>query len=535
MRKRLLAATTVVAATMLFVTGCTSDPAPAPEATGPTSANVYLYQKPVSFNPLKSAQGAEQLTMSLVFDNLLTTNPDFEFEPRLAESWDVSDDARTFTFHLREGLTWSDGEPFTADDVVFSYNAFADPAVGSAWSSRLSGVEGYAAYQDGSADSLAGVTAVDENTVEIVLSEPNAGFLSVIGYGTVFFIMPEHVLADADRATLLENEFFDLPNVGMGPYVMDAFQVDQQIELSANENYRTDVGIDTLYLKMVTSDVATAQLGTGELDLVQVSPLDMGTVETLPGVTVEASPSAGFNRLGVNGSKPYLADPRVRQALVQAIDRQGIIDGVLGGYASALNTSIMTPWAIPDDLDEYEYDADAAAALLAEAGWDPAQEIALSWVPGQRDRDQMATVIIENLQAAGVNAVANQVDAGMLTDSYRNMTFDLVLFGGGVYTPDPASTFPIFSCVLYPTGGNMTQICDEELDAAMKAGAATADQEVRAESYQEAARLENANVPYIWLNVPDTIWATTERLQGFVPHGDFTNGFWNAADWTVTG
>ncbi|MFK4788503.1 ABC transporter substrate-binding protein [Microbacterium sp. ZW T5_56] len=533
-----LAALGVVSA---LLAGCTSAP---PEESGgatsaptaETSANVYLYQKPVTFNPLKPAQGAEQLTMSLIFDNLFTTDPDFSFTPRLAESWDVSDDAKTFTFHLREGLTWSDGEPFTAQDVLFTYNLAANPKVGGAWSARLSGIEGYAAFQDGSATSLSGLTAPDDNTVVFQLSAANAGFLSLIGYGSVMFILPEHVLGEKDPATLLEDPWFAQPTVGMGPYVMKAFNVDQDIELEANPDYRSEVGIDHLYLKMLTSDVATAQLGTGEIDLVQVSALDLDAVKSLPGVSVVSKPAAGFTRMAVNFSKPRFADERVRQALVYAIDRQGIIDGVLGGEATLLNSDIMTPWALPDDLEEYAHDPAKAKELLAAAGFDTSEEVKISWVPGQRDRDQMVNVIIENLKEAGISAVANQVDAGALTASYSDGSYDLALFGGGVYTPDPASTLPIVACEQkFPAGANTALFCDPALDKAMLDGQQVADEDARAAIYQDAARLDNKLVPYVWLNVPNTIWATSERLTGFEPHGDFTNGFWNAADWKIAG
>lgn len=525
-----------LAASALLLTACGTGPAPTGESGSESgsSANVYLYQKPVSFNPLKGAQGAEQLTMSLMYDNLVTTGPDYEIIPRLAETWEVSDDAKTYTFHLAEGLTWSDGEPFTAEDVVFSYTLYADPTVGSAWRKSLQDVVGYDELDAGSADTLAGVVATDEHTVTITLSRPNAGFLSLIGYGSVFYVLPQHVLGDQDRAGLLENEFFSKPTVGMGPYVLDEFNVDENVVLSANEHFRTEVGIDTLYLKMLTTDVATAQLATGEIDLVQVSPLDLDAVEGLPGVTMESAPSPGFIRAALNFSKPEFQDKRVRQAMLHAIDRKGMIEGILGGHGSVLNSSIMTEWALPDDLNEYEYDPERAKTLLQESGVDLSREVKLSWVTGQRDRDQMVTVIIENLQAVGINAVANPVDAGALTASYEDKSYDLALFGGGVYTPDPASSSPMLACDQhFPAGSNTAMFCNEDLDTAFAAGAATAIPAERTAAYQEAARLDNEWVPYLWITAADTLWASSERLQGFAPHGDFTNGFWNAAEWSI--
>ncbi|PVE96915.1 ABC transporter substrate-binding protein [Microbacterium sp. TPD7012] len=536
MPKKLLASLGALVAVGLLLAGCAAPQSPEPDEDVDTSANIYLVQKPATFNTLKPGQAAEALTMSLIFDNLFTTDPNFEYVPRLAESWDISEDAKTFTFHLREGLKWSDGEPFTAEDVLFTYNLAANPQVGGAWSARLAEVEGFAAVQDGSASELAGIVAPDEYTVEFTLSKPNAGFMALIGYGPVFYILPKHVLGEKDPAALLEDPWFQLPSTGMGPYTMKKFNVDQDIELVANENYRTKVGIDHLFLKMLTSDVATAQLGTGEIDLAQVSALDLDTVSAISGVSVTSKPSPGFTRISVNTTKPQFADHRFRQAMLYAIDRQGIIDGVLGGEATLLNSDIMTSWALPDDLEAYEYDPKKAEKLLKEIGYDTSQEVKLSWIPGQRDRDQIVNVVIENLNAVGIKAVANQVDGAALIDSYTDLSYDMGVLGGGVYPMDPASSFPIVSCTQhFPAGSNVALFCNEDLDAAMAAGQLIADQDERAEIYHEAARIDNEYVPYVWLNNPNIIWATSGRLQGFEPHGDFTNGFWNAADWTIVG
>jgi peptide/nickel transport system substrate-binding protein len=117
----------------------------------------------------------------------------------------------------------------------------------------------------------------------------------------------------------------------------------------------------------------------------------------------------------------------------------------------------------------------------------------------------------------------------------ENAEYDLMVSGGGTYTPDPTVSANALLCDrVFPAGGNTSLFCDEELDTLLNEGAVTADEDERAAIYQDAVRLDNELVPYLWLYVPDTLWATSDRLQGFEPHGDFANGFWNAADWTVT-
>ncbi len=533
MRSRIAVGAIALGVTAALLVGCTGGTVDDDGATddSPSSANLYLYQKPVQFNPLAPGQGAEQLTMSLVYNGLFNVGPDFEPVPRLAESWDVSEDAKTYTFHLRDGLKWSDGEPITADDVLFTYNLFADPEVASANAAPLSGVVGYQDVQAGAADTLEGIVAEDDQTVTITLTDPTPGFLALFGSG--FGILPEHVLGDVEPSAIMEDEFFKLPTVSSGPYVMKEFNVDENVVLEANPNYWSEVGIDTLYLQMVTSDVATAQLATGETDLVQISPQDLATVEGLDGVTVSSAPSPGFLRLLVNFQK--FDDERIRQAFLYAIDRQGIVDGVLGGHGEVLNSTIMTPWAIPDDLESYEYDPDKAISLLEEAGYDFSRELKLSWIPGTADRDAAVEVVLENLKAIGINAVANQIESANQLGLIESAEYDLMISGGGTYTPDPTVSANALLCErVYPAGGNTSLFCNEELDALLKQGAATADADDRVEIYQDAVRLDNQLVPYLWLYVPDTLWASSDRLQGFEPHGDFANGFWNAADWAVT-
>ena len=530
MRSRTATAAAALGAALVLLVGCTGGTGAGGDDA--TSANLHLYQKPVHFNPLAPGQGAEQLTMSLVYDGLFTMDPDFEPVPRLAESWDVSEDATTYTFHLREDATWSDGEPITAEDVVFTYNLFADPDVASPNSAPFAGVVGYQEFRDGEAEELEGLVAEDDRTVTITLEEPAPGFLAL--FGTGYGILPEHVLGDVEPSAIMDHEFFDLPSVSSGPYTMSEFNVDQNVVLEANPEYWTEVGIDTLYLQMLTSDVATAQLATGEIDTVQISPQDLETVEGLDGVDVSSAPSAGFLRMLVNFEK--FEDERIRQGLLKAIDREGIVDGVLGGHGEVLNSTIMTPWAIPEDLETYDYDPEAAKALLEEAGFDFSEELTVSWIPGTADRDAAVQVVLENLKAIGINVVANQIEAANQLELIENSEYDLMVSGGGNYTPDPTVSANALRCdAVFPAGGNTSLFCDPELDALLEEGAVTADEAEREGIYQDAVRRDNEMVPYLWLYVPDTLWATSDRIEGFAPHGDFAAGFWNAAEWTVTG
>lgn len=513
--------------------GGASDDGGASRAPDATALNVYLYQAPASaFSPMAPLHGPDGLIMSMIYDGLYGVDNNYELQPHLAVGPpEISPDGTRFTFELRDDLVWSDGEPFTADDVVFTYNLMANPASGSSRSGLFAEVKGAAEVAAGEADSVSGLSAPDDTTFVIETTSPDIGLVGLVGN---MWILPEHVLGDVPVDQMSDHEFFREPTVGLGPYTFVEYRTDQYVELVANENYRDDVAIDTVYLRPVTSDVATAQLGTGEMDLVQISPADLDAVESLDDVEVESAPGPGFIRLALNQTQERFADPRVGQAIMMAVDRQGIVDEALAGKGSTLVSSFMGD-ALPDDLNQYDYDPEAAERLLSEAGWNPSDPVELIWIPGQRDRDTAANVVQSQLQDVGMNVTLRQVQPSELGDLTDNATFDMFLFGGGNYATEPWAVYPINGCdQAAPQGGNLPRFCNEELDALMKQANATPDEQERLELYRQAARIENEAVPYIWLYNPDSIWAYNTRLEGFIPSGDFTNGFWNAADWSIS-
>lgn len=499
-----------------------------------TTLNAYLYQAPKpNWSPMAPAHGADQMVMTLIYDSLLGTDDEFNLQPRLAEELpEISEDGLTITYTLKEGLTWNDGEPLTAEDVVFTYNLMANPATGSTAAGRFANVEGAAAVKDGTATEVTGFTAPDERTFEVKLTQPDVGF---VGLASNIFVLPQHVLGEVAPADMTDHEFFtQAPTVGSGPYTFVEYATDQYVHLTKNPEFREgEPSIDEVYLRPVTSDVATAQLGTGEIQLSQISPADLQTVEALDGIEVGSQTGAGYIRMSVNEEKPYLQDVRLRQAMMYAIDRASLVEQALAGKASLATSSFMGD-ALPDDLEAYDYDPDKARDLLTQMGWDPNQVIELTMIQGQRDRDTAATVVQSQLAEVGIQVQINPVQPGELTDMMNAHSYDMTLYGGGNYKTEPWAIYPISGCdQFYPAGGNLSFWCDPEFDALMKEANSTVDEGARYELYQDAARRENAAVPMIYLYNPDVVWAYTDQLQGFVPSGDQTNPFWNVWEWTL--
>lgn len=512
-------------------TGSTGGESGAP--AGDREVTVQLYQAPRGFSPLLASIGPDHLMEQLHWDSLVSATAEGEYGPRLAESWEVSPDGKTWTFHLRDDVLWSDGEPFTSEDVLFTYNVYANPATGSAYAGKFSTVTGAAALVDGTADAVAGFQAPDEHTFVIQLDAPNVALLDEL-VQPILFILPQHVVGELPQEGLADNPFFREPTVGLGPYVFQRWVTNDQVEFAANPEYRDELGLDRVFTQYVTTDVATAQLETGEIDYAQVAAPDVARVEGLDGVTLHRADGPGVLALHTAIDSGKLADPRVRQAIMYAVDREALVEEVLAGEGQVVDTLVHGPeWAMPDDLTHYGYDPDKARELLAEAGWDPTTQVRLEIVPGQRDRDTTMTIIAAQLQEVGINAQVQPYEAAQLSESIGNRDFDLLISGYGLFTIDPASMNARLMCAQVG-GANISAYCNEELDALLQQGIATTDQAERESIYAQAQHIVNEEVPIFVLYVPNTLAATSDRLQGFELNPSVVDAFWNAADWTVS-
>lgn len=535
MRIRRLLLVAMAAAAALALSAC-SPSEPDTQSDGsdkPREISVQLYQAPRGLNPLISAIGPDQLLGQLHWDSLASVTDTSEYGSRLAESWDVSDDGRTWTFHLRDDVSWSDGEPFTAADAVYTYNLYANPASGSMYVGKFAGVEGAAELAAGAAESASGFQAPDDHTFVIQLVEPNVAFMEEL-VAPIMFIVPEHIVSELPLEGLSENAFWREPTVGIGPYVFSEWSTDDSVELVANPAYRTELGLDRVFARFLTTDVAMAQLETGELDYAQVSAADYDRMGGVDGITLLETGGPGVMALHPALDVPPLQDPRVRQAMMYAIDRQALVDEVLAGHGKVVDTLVHGPaWAVPDDLTHYDYDPAKARELLAEAGWDADTEVRLQIVPGQRDRDMIMTIIAAQLQEVGMKAVVYQVEPAEQSERLADRTFGSILSSYGLFTVDPGSMNARVTCAQVG-GANLVRYCNQELDELLAAGVATSDQAEREEIYTEAQRIFNEDVPIQVLYVPDTLAATSERLQGFKLNPLATDAFWDAADWTVS-
>lgn len=456
-------------------------------------------------NPLLGTDAAAVPINRFIFNALTRPDPDsFEPRPDLALDWSVSADGLTWTFGLVTDATWHDGTPFTAEDVKFTYDTILDPANNSPRRSAIALIEG--------------VTVVDTHTVEFQLSSPLGSFPTIASYNVG--IVPKHVLEGQNIAEA--TEFNTRRPISTGPYMIANVIPGSQYEFVANPNFfRGAPSIDRVIFKILP-DVNTqvAQLLSGELDYAVVQPTNLPALERSPDVKIQSVRYLGFDHLSFNYPHPLFSDARVRTAMIHALDRQSIIDSVLGG-AGVVGIGPIPPvfgWAFNDELEPIPYDPDRARSLLAEAGWTPGSDgtlqqggerfaFTIGVDRGNPTRERIALVAQQAFQALGMD-VSVQVDEWPVYVEKLLGGQWVAHVGFWVLPPDPDLTN------YYAPGQsfNTVQYDNPEITALLQAGRATSDQSERAEIYREFQRVMYEDPPGIVLYYPQDIQAMRANL-----------------------
>ncbi len=515
------------------------------------TATIAQWSEPGNLNPLIFPTTYDTNIQELVFARLIRPTETLAFEPDMAESWEASEDARTLTFTLREGLTWHDGEPVTADDVAFTFTAMAHPEYPGGRFAEISILEGAQDYNAGSADSVSGIQVLDDRTVSFTTTEPFAPFLPVIGG---VFILPEHVYGAVEVARWQEDVTNREP-LGSGPFVFQQYRPGEFIEVSAFDGYwEGRPCLDRLIVRFGDQNTMLAALLSGELDAAPV-PIDgAASVESNPDLELHVVDALSFQYIGTNLRNPILADPAVRQAIALAVNRDAMVDGLLQGYGSKLDTIFPTNhWSYPQDVEAIEHDPEAARALLDEAGWTQSgqyrakdgQELALTlYVPtGNQVRERTAPIIQANLRQVGVRVDIETMDFATLVTHLmpqdaqgtpRAVTtedFDLFLLGYGIERDPNEYLSYLIPSDMPPNGFNFIGVDIPEVEELMLRGRVTLDQDERSQVYQEVGRLMRESLAWVPLYQAQELYGVGARLEGFQPDVRGVNA--NVANWSV--
>jgi len=441
-----------------------------------------------------------------------------DIEPGLAESWEVSDDGLTYTFHLREGVTFHDGTPVNAEAVEFSFLRQIDPE----HPYHDTGEFPYAEFTLGNIETI---EVVDDMTVRITLGETFAPFLANLAMHAAAIVSPTAVMEHG-------RDFSENP-VGAGPYRFVSWRRGVEVVLERNPDYwRGAPQVERLIFRPIIEDQARlAALEAGEIDLaVNLPPDDLPRLRDDARFTF--AEQAGMHTWYVvfNVTKEPFDDARVRQAVAHAVDRDAIVQAILGG-TGVLAKNFLPPvvWGYTEDVTEYPYDPERARELLAEAGYPNGFEVEF-WVPesgsGMQQPVAMGTVIQDFLSRVGIRVTIQQFEWGTYLDRVivpvENAASVPAMFEMSWISDngDPDNfLYILLSGDQFPNNGfNLGYYDDDEVDELLRRARTSLDEAERLALYEEAQRLIMADLPVMPVDHETQTVVMRSSIQGFVPH-----------------
>ncbi|MGH2118466.1 oligopeptide ABC transporter substrate-binding protein [Aerococcus sp. L_32] len=326
--------------------------------------------------------------MQFGFDSLFGTDDDFQIDDSGKATLALDQENNKATITLKEGLKWSDGEPLTAEDVIYSYEVIGHPDyTGIRYDGTFQNVVGMAEYHSGEADTISGITQVDDVTVEIEFQEVSPSMLQA-GGGVWSYAMPKHYLEDVPVAELASSEKIRSTPVGDGPFRITKVTPGESVEYEANEYYwQGEPQLDNVVVEVVPSSSIVPALENGTYDVALSMPTDLyASYAELPGYTLLGREELSYTYIGFKlgkwdaeaGEVVYdedakMADKSLRQAMGYAIDNDAIAQRFYNGLRSNANTVIPPVFgsfgATTEEVPGYYYDADKANQLLDDAGY----------------------------------------------------------------------------------------------------------------------------------------------------------------------
>lgn len=501
-----------------------------------------------TFNPIVSYMGSDGLVNDLVYTSLLDMKPDGSLTEYLAESYTVADDQKTIEFVLRDGVKWHDGEPLTAEDVEFTLESIA---ISPDDFSIVATIEGAQEFRDGKADRIKGIV-IDGNKITLNLVGTFAPFLNKIGRCS---IIPKHIWSEIPFEEWVKStELLNNP-VGSGPYKLTKYSSGESVELVANEEFfGGKPSINNFILKVVNVDSISAELSSGNIDIVDVKELKKSEVKDLEneGFVKHSISDDMYQYISFNMRLPIFQDKKLRQAITYAIDRQSILDKIVEGRGSMINSPFIPGgWATPEpsELNNYDYNPEKAIQLLEEAGYKDSDgdgirenskgdklQFKLRCSNDSKTRENAVLYVKECLSKVGIDVEVSIEEDGLIAeDCIFNHNFEMYALNCYFSSdPDPYFWWSSESSSDEPGVGsfNFGAYKNDLVDEKIKAGQETMDQNERADYYLEVAKQINDDAPMIFLYVQNREIMTNPKLKGFNP-GTF-NLYYDVANWEMT-
>ncbi|MEZ4659619.1 MAG: ABC transporter substrate-binding protein [Caldilineaceae bacterium] len=500
-----------------FIAACAvpAEPGAAPAAgdagsSKPTSGgtlHLMGHQEVAGLSPDDSGPSVQTTMILAIHNSLLLADKDLVTQPQLAESYEVAEDGLTYTFKLHQGVKFHDGKEFTAADVQYTYDYYRNPDNGSTLINNFLGMDS--------------IDTPDDYTVVINMAEVNAASLTT--WAETPIVQSEY------HAEVGEDAYRTAP-IGTGAFKLVEFNPAEVVLVEAfDDHYRGRPKIDMIRQEVVPEpSVRTIALETGDSDSA-LWPLlveDSLRLAEDPNFTVIKTSTGGVKHIPLNNKLPQLADKRVRQAMMHALDRQRIIDDLWNGAATVANSNLGPKFAFysldqDPNLKRYDYDVDKANALLDEAGWamgaDGVREkdgekltFTCTTITGDSARRPIAEFAQQAFKEVGIDMQLEEAPISAILEGLTNGTVDASLFNWtyGSVDPDPSST-------LRSDGGqNWNSFENARVDELIDLGLKTVDPEQRRQYYHEIQQIVVEEVPMLYLQWDDWYNVFTARVKG---------------------
>ena len=464
--------------------------------------------------PILSSDSTSHEISGLIFNGLVKYDKDLNVTGDLAESWEISKDGLVITFHLRKGVRWHDGRPFTAEDVLYTYRVTIDPRTPTAYSGDFLKVKK--------------AEVLDAYTFRVTYDKPFAPAL--MSWGNA--VLPKHLL---DGQDITKSPLTRRP-VGTGPYMFKEWKTGQKIVLVSNPDYFEGRPYIDGFIMRIVPDMATMflELRASGIDRMNLTPLQY-TRQTENNLFRKNYNkykylSFSYTYLGYNLTNPLFADKRVRQAIAHAVNKEEIIQGVLLGLGrEATGPYKPGSWAYDANVKTYPYNPQRARELLAEAGWKDTDgdgiidkdgkpfvfEIITN--QGNEIRAKTAEIIQQRLAEVGIKVKIRTLEwAAFVKDFINKRRFDATVLGWTIPL-DPDGYDVWHSSKTGPEELNFVSFKNREVDDLLEKGRSTFDQKIRKRCYDRIQEILAEEQPYLFLYVPDALPIIHARFRGIAP------------------
>lgn len=476
----------------MVLTGCTSASTPEREAVKETNqeakvVRINVSSEPDSLHPWMSAATDTESIFMNVFEGLVGFDENGGVIPGLAKNWEISEDNLTYTFYLRDNVKFHNGKPLTAEDVLYTYE-------------NLSGLNGEKAISSKFA-SITSMEAPDDYTVVITLSHVNAAFLQF------------------NKIAVLPNGYEDQATfpVGTGPFRFVEYVPGQKVVLEKNQDYYEESRMPKIdraevYIMSDESAVVSA-LQSGQLDIAGVTAENAEMLSSE--FDIYNAPQNMVQIFALNNKVEPFHDVRVRQALNYVVDKQQVIDGVFGGYATELysNFSPVMEAYYNDTLAEvYSVNLEKAKVLLEEAGYGDGFSMTITVPANYQKHIDTAQIIVEQLKQVNINAEIQLIEWGTwLEHVYTNAQYQSTIVGltGKL---DPNDVLGRFTTTY---AKNFFQYSNPAYDELIEKALTETDESVREEYYKECQKILTEDAVAVWICDPNLTVATRKDLKGY--------------------